>query len=489
MNRIVCICLLLAVPACGVVRWTSPGTEPPPGSSRAPVVVFDAHGEDVLWTAFSPRGNTVVSASSPRGEDRSTILVWNGASGSIIDRFPNDRFVDFAGAWASDGRQAAVGERTLHLIDVEAARNLYSFPADAYEDLRILDIDQSMPVVNYLVEKKYHHLTAVAFSPDDRYLAAGQANGIIRVWSVVDRVQIAVLLASRVLGEVRDVSFSRDGRYLAACQEDRAFTVWGFPDFRMRSIDGHDKPVTSVDFAPGGIIASGSEDGTVRLRRAGSWLMVKRIAAHSGGVADVAFTADGRFLATGGADGVVALWEVGTGRELLRLGDAGEPIVTVSFNPNAMLLAAASRNGTIRVWDLSDLGLCDDLACTPSPRFAAALVASVETAGAGASDTVAAGASGARLVLVIRNEGEGAAYNVVVMVSPDGHGPAVRVDPPPIVPQVLPGAERRISLPVVVEPDASPGVYGWTIRILEANGFHVARPLRAEVAVGRATGG
>lgn len=381
----------------------------------------------------------------PGREDRSTILVWNGASGSIVDRFPNDRFVDFAGAWASDGRQAAVGERALHLIDVEAARNLYSFPADAYEDLRILDIDQSMPVVNYLVEKKYHYLTAVAFSPDDRYLAA--------------------------------------------CQEDRALFVWGFPDFRMRSIDGHDKPVTSVDFAPGGMIASGSEDGTVRLRRTGSWRMVKRIAAHGGGVADVAFTADGRFLATGGADGVVAIWEVGTGRELLRLGDAGEPIVTVSFNPNAMLLAAASRNGTIRVWDISDLGLCDDLACTPSPRFAAALVASVQTAGAGASDTVAAGASDARLVLVIRNEGEGAAYNVVVMVSPDGHGAAVRIDPPPIVPQVLPGAERRIPLPVVVEPDASPGVYGWTIRILEANGFHVARPLRAEVAVGRTTGG
>ncbi|MBN1885719.1 MAG: WD40 repeat domain-containing protein [Candidatus Krumholzibacteriota bacterium] len=486
MRPSVLLFLVLFMPACGFVHFADGSGDASPRASddpRSPAVVFRSHGEPVLWARFSPTDNTILSSSSPDGKDRSSQFVWNGASGAVVGGFANEEFVDLAGAWANDGRRAAIGERALHVIDIPANRNLHTFPADVYEALRVLDIDQTMPVVNYLVETKFHYLTAVAFSPDDRYIAAGQANGLVRVWSMENRALLAVLLASRVLGEIRDVAFSRDGRFLAVCQDDRDIPVWGFPDYRKRMLAGHGGSVTAIDFAAGGMLASASEDGTVRLWRSDTWRTVRRIVAHRGGVTDVVFTADGCFLATGGANGTVAVWNASTGANIARFAGHEKAVSSVSFNSNATLLASGARDGAVLVWDLSDLGLCGDLARTPAPRFPARLSGSVFLDGASADGSFAPGSAGA-VLLDLRNDGEGAAYHIVVMVTPDEGGAAVRLAAPGIVTQLLPGAKRLVEIPLVVEPDASPGTYWWTIRVLEANGFHIGRPLRAVVSVG-----
>jgi uncharacterized protein YjbI with pentapeptide repeats len=60
-------------------------------------------------------------------------------------------------------------------------------------------------------------------------------------------------------------------------------------------------------------IASGHEDGSLRLWEVSSGLEIRRLQGHQDSVWSVAFSPDGRLLASGASDNTVRLWDVATG--------------------------------------------------------------------------------------------------------------------------------------------------------------------------------
>src|SRR3954465_1986557 len=84
----------------------------------------------------------------------------------------------------------------------------------------------------------------------------------------------------------------------------------------MLILEGHEHRVTCVAYAPGGgLLASGSGDGTVRTWDPVSGRGRVLLRAKGMGIGELAISPDGKMLATAELGGNVTLWDFETGRQ------------------------------------------------------------------------------------------------------------------------------------------------------------------------------
>lgn len=164
---------------------------------------------------------------------------------------------------------------------------------------------------------------------------------------------------------------------------------------QLAILGSHDWIVTCAAFSPdGALLATGSEDHTVKIWDVAKRELVTTIAAATGAVWTVAFTPDAKFLVTSGADGTrlwnrgswqfvanfpgqtaslsktgsllataevaffywwqppgaVSLWDYSTGKKVLELPKPGRAI---AFSPDGKTLAVSSHPNGIDLWDVA----------------------------------------------------------------------------------------------------------------------------------------
>jgi len=198
------------------------------------------------------------------------------------------------------------------------------------------------------------NVNAVAFSPDEKYLATASLDGKACVWEIISRKEIWCKDYKNGLKVgANAVSFSPDGKYLAIAEADGKVFVFKTNGYGLINSTKHKGSVLAMTFSPDGqYLATASLDGTVRVwhdwkLRNSSKEPVKLI--HSGPVTDVAFSPDSKYIAT--ASGRIAkVWEINTGNSVKELIKHDKGVLAVTFSQNGQYVATASLDGTVRVW-------------------------------------------------------------------------------------------------------------------------------------------
>ncbi len=197
----------------------------------------------------------------------------------------------------------------------------------------------------------------VAFSPDGKLLATGDAQGGLRLWQVANGKPL--LSWEGHTGWVWSVAFSPDGQTLASGSNDQTVKLWDVHSGQcLRTLQGHASSVWSVAFSPDGqTLASGSDEPTVRLWQVSNGRGLQTLQGHTGRVLAVAFSPDGQTLASGSDDRTVRLWQVSSGQCLKTCEGHQDRVWSVHFSPGGLSLASGSADCSIRLWQVSN-GQC-----------------------------------------------------------------------------------------------------------------------------------
>ena len=213
-----------------------------------------------------------------------------------------------------------------------------------------------------LPRSSLRHVTALAFSPDNRIVASADEDSTIHLWNAHTGENITDFTSHT--GPIVALAFSADGAMLASgsFKEIRLWDLTSGQMHRATVLRGHRDMVSTLAFSPDSkTLASASFYGTILLWDLEISQLRYSLSAHVDSIQALAFSPDGQILASGGywnseAGSTIRVWHIHTGDILATFENHTTPVSTLAFaldvySVNGITLASAGWDNTIRLWD------------------------------------------------------------------------------------------------------------------------------------------
>lgn len=231
---------LPAAQVAAIKRWIEQGATfdgPEPGAPLSSLVAEAAYPDPpeaysrpvpVLALAFSPDGTELAASGYYE------ITVWDPADGRLVRRIKNLPQHVQAIAYSPDGSLIAVAGGT---------------PGKAGE-VRLIRADGSQPP--RVLDRINDLMLTVSFSPDGTKLAAGGADGAVRVYDAASAKR--ELLMEQHADWVTAVAFSPEGKFIASASRDKSARVFDARTGELHSayVEKHEEPIYALAWSPDG---------------------------------------------------------------------------------------------------------------------------------------------------------------------------------------------------------------------------------------------
>ena len=197
-----------------------------------------------------------------------------------------------------------------------------------------------------LEDKSASIFYSVRFNPDGRYIAAGNGDGMLRIWNV--RTSQLVMKWAAHGGVIRSVVFTLDGKGLVSSSGHRSWKYWDISllelsELMKDSMAGHKSKVTAH---------------TVRHSHVPVQLFILTqvytpfilLFCLQDDVSSIAISADSQWVVSGSGDHSVRIWDLHNAALQCTLRGHKARVWSVASCPTGNYLASGSRNGWVALW-------------------------------------------------------------------------------------------------------------------------------------------
>jgi WD40 repeat protein len=189
-------------------------------------------------------------------------------------------------------------------------------------------------------------IATAIFSPDGANIATAGGSGAVGIlfWDAATGEKVG-----NIPGASQCVAFSPIDATLAYARGNSA-RLWDMQKGQDTLTLQGSSPVRALALSPdGSLIASGDDNGTLRIWDTANGQLKRAWTAHSAGIRSMVLSSDGKLLLSGSTDGTMCLWDVAEGRRKWTR-QAHENGVRSLLFVGARSIASSGSEASVKLW-------------------------------------------------------------------------------------------------------------------------------------------
>jgi WD40 repeat protein len=243
-----------------------------------------------------------------------------------------DRIITL-GLWGSGQINHFVMSPNGEIVAAASSVGIFLYDSETFEPIQYIDTRSSINVIE--------------FSPDGRYIASGDVDGLIVLWDQSTGKDINSFSGHKV--SLSRLVFSPNGKYIASVSIDNQTIQWEIASGNAQSIQANQ--ITSLAYSSNGnYLITAGDDFKVNLWESED-LTLEKTFTMSGKITKIKSMRNSNTIVTASTDRRITLLDIDEQKINLSLTGVQYGLSDVAISPTGTLIVAGDVNGNIVAWD------------------------------------------------------------------------------------------------------------------------------------------